>query len=103
MAEECQPPWGCTPLTTTRRRQNWWRHHERELFGDEIAGGDDPDADPSGEHRRTSSGGPEGGRARWMQVERGMATTREIDPFLKADLPTRAPEASRTKSPPVCT
>jgi hypothetical protein len=35
-----------------------------------------------------------------MQVERGMATTREIDPFLKADLPTCAPEASQAKSPP---
>jgi hypothetical protein len=32
-----------------------------------------------------------------------MSTTREIDPFLKADLPTRAPEASRAKSPPTCT
>jgi hypothetical protein len=38
-----------------------------------------------------------------MQVERGMATTWEIDPFLKADLPARAPEASRAKSPPTCT
>jgi hypothetical protein len=27
-----------------------------------------------------------------MQEERGMATAREIDPFLKADLPTRAPK-----------
>jgi hypothetical protein len=45
MAEECQPPWGCTPLTTTRRRQDRRRRHERELFGDEIAGGDGPDAD----------------------------------------------------------
>jgi hypothetical protein len=27
-----------------------------------------------------------------MQEERGMATGREIDPFLKADLPTRAPK-----------
>jgi hypothetical protein len=32
-----------------------------------------------------------------------MSTAREIDPFLKADLPTRAPEASRAKSPPTCT
>jgi hypothetical protein len=32
-----------------------------------------------------------------------MSTAREIDPFLKADPPTRAPEASRVKSPPVCT
>jgi hypothetical protein len=31
-----------------------------------------------------------------------MSTTREIDPFLKADLPTHAPEASRAKSPPTC-
>jgi hypothetical protein len=38
-----------------------------------------------------------------MQVERGMATTGEIDPFLKIDLPTRAPKASRAKSPPTCT
>jgi hypothetical protein len=96
-------PWVCTPLTTTRRRQNRWRHHEREIFGDEIAIGDGPDADPSREHRRTPSGGPEGGRAQWMQVERGMATTQEIDPFLKAVLPTRAPEASRAMSPPTCT
>jgi hypothetical protein len=27
-----------------------------------------------------------------MQEEQGMATGREIDPFLKADLPTRAPK-----------
>jgi hypothetical protein len=32
-----------------------------------------------------------------------MTTAREIGPFLKADLPTRAPEASRVKSPPTCT
>jgi hypothetical protein len=32
-----------------------------------------------------------------------MFTAQEIDPFLKADLPTRAPEASRAKSPPMCT
>jgi hypothetical protein len=38
-----------------------------------------------------------------MQVERGMATTREIDPFLKAGLHTGAPEVSRAKSPPTCT
>jgi hypothetical protein len=38
-----------------------------------------------------------------MQLERGMATTREIDPFLKAYLPTRAPDASRAKSPPTYT
>jgi hypothetical protein len=38
-----------------------------------------------------------------MQKERGMATTQEIDPFLKADLPTHAFEASRAKSPPTCT
>jgi hypothetical protein len=29
-----------------------------------------------------------------------MPTARGIDPFLKADPPTRAPEASRVKSPP---
>jgi hypothetical protein len=40
-----------------------------------------PDADPSSEHRRAPSRGSEGGRARRMQEERGMATTREIDPF----------------------
>jgi hypothetical protein len=90
MAEGCQLPWGCTPLTTRRRRQDQWCHHERQLFSDESARGDGPDPDPSREHLRTPSGGPEGGRAQWMQVERGMATTREIDPFLKADLPTRA-------------
>jgi hypothetical protein len=27
-----------------------------------------------------------------MQEERGMDTAREIDPFLKIDLPTRAPK-----------
>jgi hypothetical protein len=32
-----------------------------------------------------------------------MSTAREIDPFLKADPPTRAPEASRVESPPECT
>jgi hypothetical protein len=32
-----------------------------------------------------------------------MSTAREIDPFLKADPPTRAPEASRLRSPPACT
>jgi hypothetical protein len=32
-----------------------------------------------------------------------MSTAREIDPFLKADPPTRAPEASWVKSPPACT
>jgi hypothetical protein len=64
MAEVRQPPWGCAPLTVARRRQDQKHHHERELSGGEIAGGDDPDADPSREHRRTPSGGPEGGRAR---------------------------------------
>jgi hypothetical protein len=92
MAEERQPPWVCAPLTTVRRRQDRQHHHERELFGGEITGGGGPGADPSGEHRRTPSGGPEGGRARRMQEERGMATAREIDPFLKADLPTHAPK-----------
>jgi hypothetical protein len=29
-----------------------------------------------------------------------MSTAREIDPFLKADLPTRAPEASRREVSP---
>jgi hypothetical protein len=91
------------PLSTTTRRQDRRHHHKRELFGDEIAGGDGPDADPSREHRRTPSGGLEGGRARWSQEERGMFTAREIDLFLKADLPTRALEASRAKSPPTCT
>jgi hypothetical protein len=32
-----------------------------------------------------------------------MAATQEIDPFLKADLPTHAPEAPRAKSPPTYT
>jgi hypothetical protein len=32
-----------------------------------------------------------------------MTTARQIDPFLKADPPARAPEASRLKSPPACT
>jgi hypothetical protein len=32
-----------------------------------------------------------------------MTTAQEIDPFLKADLPARALEASLVKSPPACT
>jgi hypothetical protein len=32
-----------------------------------------------------------------------MTTAWEIDPFLKADLPARAPKASRVKSPLACT
>jgi hypothetical protein len=32
-----------------------------------------------------------------------MSTAREIDPFFKGRSPTRAPEASRVKSPPACT
>jgi hypothetical protein len=92
MAEERQPSWGCAPLTAARRRQDQQQHHELELSGGEIAGGGDPDADPPREHRRTPSGGLEGGRARWMREGQGMATAREIDPFLKADLPTRAPK-----------
>jgi hypothetical protein len=32
-----------------------------------------------------------------------MSTAQGIDPFLKADLPTRTPEASQVKSPPACT
>jgi hypothetical protein len=32
-----------------------------------------------------------------------MTTAREIDPFLKADLPACAHEESRVKSPPACT
>jgi hypothetical protein len=47
---------------------------------------------PPSEHRRAPSRGPEGGRARRMQEERGMATTREINPFLKGDFPSCAPE-----------
>jgi hypothetical protein len=70
------------------------------LSDGEVAGRDDLDADPSREHRRTPSGGPEGERARWSLEERGMSTARGIDPFLKADPPTRAPEASQVKSPP---
>jgi hypothetical protein len=31
-----------------------------------------------------------------------MTTSREIDPFLKADPPARAPEASWVKSPLAC-
>jgi hypothetical protein len=32
-----------------------------------------------------------------------MPTAQEIDPFLKAHLPARAPKAPWVKSPPVCT
>jgi hypothetical protein len=92
MAEEHQPPRGCAPLTVARRRQDRRHHHERELSGGEIARGDDPDTSLSRRHRRTPSGGPEGGRAQGMREEQGMVTAREIDPFLKADLPTRAPK-----------
>jgi hypothetical protein len=99
MAEVRQPPRGCAPLTVARREQERQHHHECELSSGEIVGGDDPDADPSRKHRCTPSRGLGGGRARWMQEKRGMATTREIDPFLKEDLPTRAPEASQAKSP----
>jgi hypothetical protein len=104
--------WGASPAAATTSapttaatyapvpyRRTRGRPSARELFGDEVAGGDGPNADPSREHRRSPSRGPEGGRAQWMQGERGMATTREINPFLKADLPTRAPEASWAKSP----
>jgi hypothetical protein len=87
MAEEHQPPRGCAPLTAVRRKQDHRHHHERKLSGGEIAGGDGPDADLSRRHRRTPSGGLEGGRARRMQEEQGMTTTREIDPFLKGDFP----------------
>jgi hypothetical protein len=103
MVEECQPARGCAPPTAAKGRQDRWHHHERELSGGEVAGRDGLNADPSREHRRTPSRGPEGGRARGSQEEQGMPTVREIDPFLKADLPTRAPEASRAKSPPTCT
>jgi hypothetical protein len=102
MVEGCQLPWGCTPPTATRRQDQ--RHHqERALSYGEVAKRDDLDADPSREHRRTPYGGPEGERAWWSQEERGMSTAQEIDPFLKADPPTRAPEVSRVKSPPACT
>jgi hypothetical protein len=35
-----------------------------------------------------------------MQEERGMATAQEIDPFLKADFPTRAPKRHGQSPPP---
>jgi hypothetical protein len=76
-----------TPPTAARRRQDRRHHHEHALSDREVAGRDDLDADPSKEHRRTPSGGPEGKRARWSQEERGMSTTREIDPLLKEDPP----------------
>jgi hypothetical protein len=69
MVEERQPPWGCAPPTAARRRQDRRHHHERELSGGEVTGRDELDADPSREHRRTPSGGPEGGRVRWSQEE----------------------------------
>jgi hypothetical protein len=96
MAEERQPPQGRAPPTAARRRQDRQHHRagneERELPGGETAGGGGPDADPSSKHRRAPSRGPEGGRARRMQEERGMAIARGMDPFLKADLPARAPK-----------
>jgi hypothetical protein len=81
MAEERQPPRGRAPPTVARRRQDQKPHCERRLSGDETAGGDGSDAAPSSEHRRAPFRGPEGGRARRVQEEQGMATTREIDPF----------------------
>jgi hypothetical protein len=103
MVEGCQPPWGCTPPTAAGRRQDRRHHHERTLSNGEVAGRDDLDVDPPREHWRTPSGGPKGERARWSQEERGMSTARGIDPFLKGDPPTRAPEASGVKSPPAYT
>jgi hypothetical protein len=92
MAEEHRPPRGCAPQTATRRRQDRQPHYERGLSNDGTAGGDGSDAFPSSEHRRAPSRGPEGGRARRVQEEQGMTTTREIDPFLKGDFPSCAPE-----------
>jgi hypothetical protein len=43
--------------------------------------------DLSSELRRTPSRRLERGRVQRMQEDRGMATAREIDPFLKADFP----------------
>jgi hypothetical protein len=100
MAEGHQPPRGCTPLTAARRKQDRRHHHERKLSGGEIAEGDGLDADLSKRHQRTTSGGPEGGRAQGMREEQAMATAREIDPFLKADLPTRPPRSVTGKVSP---
>jgi hypothetical protein len=99
MAKEHQPPQGCAPLTAARRKQDRRHHHECELSSGESAGGNGPDTDLSRKHQRTPSGGPVGGRAQGMREEQGMATTREIGPFLKADLPTRAPKR-HGQSPP---
>jgi hypothetical protein len=57
------------------------------------------DADPSNEHRRATSRGPEGGRARRMEEKRGMATARGMSSFLKADFPARAPKRHERVSP----
>jgi hypothetical protein len=92
MAEERQPPRGHAPPTAARRRQGRQPHCECGLSDGENAGGYGPDANPSSEHRHAPSRGPEGGRAQRMQEERGMATTREIDPFLKGNFPSCAPE-----------
>jgi hypothetical protein len=92
MAEEHRPPRGCAPLTAARRRQDRQPLCERKLSDDETIGGDGSDAFPSSEHRRAPSRGPEGERARRMQEEQGMTSTREIDPFLKGDFPSCAPE-----------
>jgi hypothetical protein len=103
MVEGYQLLGGCTPPTAARRKQDWRHHHERALSDGEVAGRDDLDVNPTRERRRTPSGSPEGERVRWSQVERGMSTARGIDPFLKADPLTRAPEASQVKSPPAYT
>jgi hypothetical protein len=93
---------GLHPSNSKRKKTRSATPPQRTLSNGEVAGRDDLDADPSREHRRTPSGGPEGEEARWSQEEQGMTTTREIDPVLKADPPARAPEASQVKSPLAC-
>jgi hypothetical protein len=62
-----------------------------------LGGG--PDADPSSEHWRAPSRGPEGGRARRMEEKRGMAIARGMSSFLKEDFPARASKRHERVSP----
>jgi hypothetical protein len=86
---------------TAKGRQDRQPNYGRKLSDDRTTGGDGFDASPSSKHRHTPSRGPEGGRARRMQEEQGMTSTRGVDPFLKEDVPLLRPGAPRSKSPGV--
>jgi hypothetical protein len=71
MAERCQPPRGCAPLTTRRRQRG-----------------------------RSPSGGSEGGRARCMRRVRRRGCHLGGRSLFKGDSPHSRPQASRAKSSP---